>query len=188
MTDNNTTAPWLSLNPHPACEAAAAPWRIYARLRRSTSGVFFATFKANGPIERLRLPQQHAPARRDFLWRTTCFEVFFKPVGASRYFELNFSPSTDWAAYVFEDYRTGMDIAAVTAEVCETRTSGDAFELSARCQLDEAGALTGAPLCANLCAVLENHNGEKSYWALAHHCEAPDFHHQDSFILKFGKE
>ena len=38
----------------------------------------------------------------------------------------------------------------------------------------------------NLTAVLEEQDGTKSYWALAHPPEKPDFHMPDCFIGKLG--
>ncbi len=36
----------------------------------------------------------------------------------------------------------------------------------------------------NLTAVLEEKDGAKSYWALAHAPDKPDFHHPDCFVAK----
>jgi hypothetical protein len=36
----------------------------------------------------------------------------------------------------------------------------------------------------SLTAVIEETNGRKSYWALAHAAGKPDFHHKDGFILE----
>ena len=33
-------------------------------------------------------------------------------------------------------------------------------------------------------AVLEEKDGTKSYWALAHAADKPDFHHPDCFVAK----
>ena len=37
-------------------------------------------------------------------------------------------------------------------------------------------------------AVLENKSGHKSYWALAHPTDKPDFHHPDGFVLDLPPE
>ena len=44
------------------------------------------------------------------------------------------------------------------------------------------------PWRLGLSAVIEALNGEKSYWALAHPPEKPDFHHPDSFTLDLSAE
>ena len=46
--------------------------------------------------------------RADGLWQTTCFELFVRHPDQRGYFEFNFSPSTQWAAYRFSGYREGM--------------------------------------------------------------------------------
>jgi len=61
------------------------------------------------PPEALRLPAPVAPARADGLWQRTCFELFLRRPGHAGYWEFNFSPSGEWAAYRFDDYRAGMD-------------------------------------------------------------------------------
>ncbi|OYY67097.1 MAG: hypothetical protein B7Y49_00295 [Sphingomonas sp. 28-62-11] len=38
-----------------------------------------------------------------------------------------------------------------------------------------------------LSAVIEETNGTKSYWALAHASGAPDFHHADAFAVELPK-
>lgn len=40
------------------------------------------------------------------------------------------------------------------------------------------------PWLAGLSAVIEEAHGQKSYWALAHGSDKPDFHHPDSFVLE----
>ncbi len=40
------------------------------------------------------------------------------------------------------------------------------------------------PIQLNLTAVIEETDGTKSYWALAHPSGKPDFHHRDCFALQ----
>lgn len=56
------------------------------------------------------------------------------------------------------------------------------FALSVAFQ-DPAFATRG-PWVAGLSAVIEERHGPKSYWALAHASDKPDFHHPDSFVLE----
>ena len=58
----------------------------------------------------LSLPELTSPGRADHLWQSTCFELFLRPTTAEHYFEFNFSPSTQWAAYRFDSYRGGEGI------------------------------------------------------------------------------
>jgi hypothetical protein len=46
----------------------------------------------------------------------------------------------------------------------------------------DAAAVAAGP--AGLAAVIEDGEGNLSYWALAHPPEKPDFHHRDCFALK----
>jgi len=123
------------------------------------------------------IPPKAAPVRTDGLWTTTCFELFVKADGDESYLEFNFSPSTQWAAYRFENYRSGgtdLPMESPTIEPVEhgVRVSADFSEyLALGCQI-------------GLSAVIEETDGTKSYWALAHPPGRPDFHHPDCFALE----
>ncbi len=129
------------------------------------------------------VPQALSPARRDGLWRTTCFEAFARPAGSEAYFEINLAPSGDWAFYHFTARRAGMSSPDVTAPAVDFRHEGDGMRL--RASIDLAGHLSPAvPWEVSLTAVIEGTDGELSYWALAHPPEGPpDFHHPDCFAL-----
>ena len=131
----------------------------------------------------LRLPGPAAPERTDELWRHTCFEAF---VGGEAYYELNFAPSTQWAAYRFEGYREGMAPAALASPPVITRgVPSEGYRLEVEVRLDGLPELpaTEAWPCG-LSAVLEDAEGGISYWAAAHPTGKPDFHHPDSFALE----
>ena len=129
-------------------------------------------FKVDGS-KALRLPTWKSPARRDGLWQTTCFEMFLM-CEDSRYFEFNLSPSTEWAIYAFDSYRRGMRSLEVdVAPRLEFSASADAFLLKADIDL---GQIPSEKLALALSAVIEETDGTKSYWALAHPPGKPDFH------------
>lgn len=134
----------------------------------------------------LRLPAKAAPARKDGLWRTTCFELFVRPRAGEVYVEFNFSPSTEWAAYRFDGYRQGMADADAGAPEIVATTSGPVFALSAAVDLGPLAETPSARL--GLAAVLETKDGTKSYWALAHGGDKPDFHRADGFIARLPIE
>src|SRR5205807_335271 len=73
-------------------------------------------YRLNGRIGGLRLPAAAASTRGDELWRHTCFEAFVRASSHAAYYEFNFSPSTQWAAYAFSSYRNGMEAAAELRE------------------------------------------------------------------------
>lgn len=111
--------------------------------------------------------------RTDELWRRTCFEAFATN-GASGYREFNFAPSGAWAAYAFDGYRAGMHDADADPAV-----TWDGAMLTAEVMLDLAGDWR-----ANLTAVIDEADGTKSYWALAHPDGPPDFHDPACFVLE----
>jgi hypothetical protein len=61
---------------------------------------------------------------------------------------------------------------------CDTRER----ELDLAVTLDLAWLDRRAPLPLGVTAVIEDHAGRLSYWALAHASEKPDFHRVESFV------
>jgi hypothetical protein len=133
------------------------------------------TYQFRGGL--LRLPQASRSIRTDGLWKTSCFELFVMPHGGLEYLEFNFSPAGPWAAYRFDGYRDGMlDFDTPAPKVTTSQNYGTRVRLT----------LTNADLLAasiGLAAVIEEYNGTKSYWALAHPPGKPDFHHPDCFAV-----
>src|SRR5438045_24619 len=95
----------LSLQQHPDSSSAAVR-AIDVDLTHQPDG-FIVRYRLVGAQAELKLPQPQPPRRADDLWRTTCFEAFLG-TGDGGYYELNFSPSTEWAVYRFDGYRAGM--------------------------------------------------------------------------------
>lgn len=135
-------------------------------------------FVVTGDLGGLYLPPSGQPTRADELWKRTCFEAFVRPGTDETYFELNFAPTRWWATYRFDRYREGMVDAAITPALIEAHTHGERFELTVALDLPDWTA--GSPWRLGLTAVIEDLNGGKSYWALAHPPGKPDFHHPDS--------
>ena len=133
------------------------------------------TFTVSGALP--LIPAPAAPIRTEGLWKTTCFELFVMPVGQPAYFEFNFSPSTAWAAYRFSGYREGMADLPLKAPVIE------AIEDGIRVAVDLSD-LPPPPWRVALTAVIEETDGTKSYWALAHPDGPPDFHDPACFVLE----
>lgn len=171
-----------ALNPHPETPSAAVS-RIDAGVARGASGGLTLHYFVSGKIGDLRLPRVAAPARADELWRHTCFEAFVAAPRLPGYLELNFAPSTAWAAYRFDGYREGMRPATeASAPRIEVETGAGSFTL--RATLDLIGLPGNAPWRIGLSAVIEEMSGQKSYWALAHPPGKPDFHHADCHTLQ----
>lgn len=130
-------------------------------------------FVADCRLDALNLPGPLEPVRAEGLWQTTCFEAF---IGDVRYSEFNFSPSHQWAAYDFTGYRKGMAPRSLSRDPQIGLDAGDEyFALEATIDLDDLVGKLG------LSAVIEEVDGTKSYWALAHPSGAPDFHHPACF-------
>lgn len=77
---------------------------LAADVERTPDGGLVFSYRLQGDMARLRIPAGVA-GRGDRLWEQTCFEAFIAPRGATAYVEFNFSPSGQWAAYAFSDYR-----------------------------------------------------------------------------------
>src|SRR5690349_18802736 len=62
-------------------------------------------YSVHGDIENILCPISVAPARKDDLWKATCFEFFIAIKDQSRYWEFNMSPSGNWNVYAMDAYR-----------------------------------------------------------------------------------
>ncbi len=131
----------------------------------------------------LALPPMLSPERADELWKTTCFEVFLMPDNGAGYIEFNLSPSFRWAAYGFDGYRTGMRNVALAfdPDISITPETPGHFWLAAELDVSSLGS---EDVKMNLTAVIEEKDGAKSFWALAHAVEVPDFHNADCFVAR----
>lgn len=174
-----------ALKPHPDSPGSAAA-QIEVEVARPRPGNLVLHYFVTGTLGELRLPPVTAPTRRDALWRHTCFEAFVRASPSAAYYELNFAPSTQWAAYRFSDYRRGMRVASeISAPRVEVQLNGACYELRASLELDRLPGLPSDGLWRlGLAVVLEDTSGRKSYWALAHPPGKADFHHSDCFALE----
>jgi hypothetical protein len=155
-----------------------------ARVDRVSNDLLVLYYQVEGDIDQLQLPPQRRSTHTDGLWKHTCFEAFIRSRGSRGYYELNFSPSSEWAIYRFDDYRRGM--TAVQPQhtpkiICRRRD--DRLEADVDVHL---GELVTNELVLAVAAVLEDQQGRISYWALAHPAGKPDFHHADGFILNLS--
>lgn len=167
------------LIPHPDFPPAAVE-AVEAELDLSTPGIATLWYTIFGAIDALVVPVEVAQRQADELWRTTCFEMFALEGSGPGYLEFNFSPSTEWAAYRFDDYRSGMGPAELPHDPIISRIEATWFDLHVTLPFD----LTGASHSLQLAAIIEEKDGRKSFWALAHPSGEPDFHDPDCFALK----
>lgn len=172
------------LTRHPDSHGASA-YEIEARVSWMAAAKISLNYHLRGDTRRIRIPM-HCPARRaDGLWRHTCFEAFFAVKPTADYYEFNFSPSGEWAAYYFRDYREGApspndDVAPSII----ARSADDYLDVNAVVPVDRLKELRqNLRLCLGLSAVIEEDAGGFSYWALEHPPGRPDFHHRDGLTL-----
>lgn len=174
----------LALSPF-AADPASAVSRFDVRVVRPAPARLMLDYELVGELARLRIAAAGAspgprPAPTDGLWRHTCMEVFIGAVTAGPYLEFNLAPDGQWAAYRFSGYRAGMaPLTGIGPPRIELRTQSDRLLLSADLELPADVAATRLRL--GLAAVVENDQGQLAYWALAHACDRPDFHHAESF-------
>ncbi len=175
----------MRLQPHPG-ESSRAALAFDVQAKRAADGSLCLVYRLEGDIMSLHLPEPAQPARKDELWRHTCFEAFVAGADPARYCEFNCSPSGEWAAYAFSGYRTGMVPLAAEA-VAAVRWSRAEDLLGLELRLEPAVFIeNGAhlPWRVGLGAVIEERAGVLSHWALYHPSAVPDFHHPAAFALE----
>lgn len=173
----------LRLIAHP--DAAPHPFALDAEAVVSGPRQLLLSYELRGPIDTVVIPPPAAGAdRRDGLWQSTCFEAFIRGRG-DRYLELNLSPSTAWAAYAFAFYRGDPAPPPIARPAIAIEQEAGLLRLSAAIDLAAVDLLEGQDRWKlNLSAVIETIDGARSYWALRHPPEKPDFHHPDCFALE----
>jgi hypothetical protein len=177
---------WTALACYPTTLSGAVRG-VDIRLAREPSGSLTLKYVLRADMLHVRIPPTASPARADGLWAHTCFEAFIAPdVAGAAYYELNFSPSRQWAIYSFAAYRQGMSPTDVTVPPKLTvQAFDDRLELDATIGLDDLQGLRAAhTLKLAVTAVVEDDSGTLSYWALKHAPGKPDFHHGDGFVLE----
>ena len=173
-----------TLKCHPDSLSAAVTG-IEVDVARPRAGSLVLSYMVTGRIGDLLMPLVTTPSRTDELWRHTCFEAFIHTEPSAGYYELNFAPSTQWAAYRFDGYRSEMRVAAkVGPPKLDVESDFERYMLRASLELGDSSLLT--PWRLGLSAVIEETNGRKSYWALAHPRGKPDFHHSDCFAAELS--
>ena len=95
----------LKLHSDSRCNAAT---HVEVEIMRPRPCDLLLRYVVTGKMSELRLPPVVSPARADELWRHTCFEAFVRASPNFAYYEFNFSPSMQWAAYRFRAYRQEM--------------------------------------------------------------------------------
>ena len=174
----------LNLLAHPATLPSEPDFKVWASVDHA--GAFGATattniwFGVGAPASRFVIPEADEPSRADELWKTTCSEAFLRESGSNSYQEWNFAPTGQWAAYGFSAYREDMAELEVGAPpYIRMEDNLTWWTLGATIAVE-----SGKRWDLGLSVVLEERDGTKSYWALAHAEDKPDFHAPDCFVAK----
>ena len=142
-------------------------------------------YRIEGTTARLRLSLPGAARRTDGLWQHTCFEAFLKADASDNYYEFNFAPSGEWAAYRFGGRRIDPTSPQMPAHALAFKRSPEGCELIADIPIRALPDLaTATGVRAGLSAVVESEDGSLSWWALAHAGDEPDFHDPSTFVLR----
>ena len=142
-------------------------------------------YRFAGQIGNLDIPAPEEPVRTVGLWEETCCEAFLKPTGGTAYYEFNLSPSSQWAVFDFSDYRENFrQLDVGRAPVIDCEQNAETLLLSAVVDLSMLPPEANEPdWHIGLSCVVKAKDGTKSYWALAHPPEKPDFHDSNCFTL-----
>jgi hypothetical protein len=168
----------LNLVPHPTTPPSDPEFKVWVNVEHS--GAFGATATTNiwfcigAPASRFVIPEpsDEEPQRKEDLWETTCFEAFLRVPGVKDYREWNFAPSGDWAAFDFKSHRDGRTDGDVAPPYIRVEDNFTWWAMGATIAVDAKGVWE-----LGLSVILEEKDGTKSYWALAHPPgDKPDFH------------
>jgi hypothetical protein len=176
----------FNLVPHPQTPSSDPPFKVWVNIDHAGAlGVVASTniwFGIGAPAARFLIPDaSHEPKRADDLWQTTCFEAFLRIPEEEGYREWNFAPSGCWAAYDFAAHRQGRADAEVAAPYVRVEDNLTWWALGATIAVDHGQWNLG------LSAILEERDGTKSYWAIAHpSTDKPDFHDAACFAAKLA--
>jgi len=172
----------FNLVPHPATPPADPQFKVWVNVDHAgLLGVTASTniwFGIGAPASRFIIAEGiEEPGRAEDLWRATCFEAFLRAAGEAGYREWNFAPSGEWAAYDFTRYRDGRTDADLAPPYIRMEDNMTWWALGATIAVEADSSWQ-----LGLSAVLEEKDGTKSYWAIAHpRGDKPDFHEPACF-------
>jgi hypothetical protein len=174
---DGVTTEWHTLRCHPLSRSRELSQVRVSVYRQDTH--FILCYEITGNVQSIKAPASQLARRCDELWRHTCAELFIAAVQREDYAEFNFSPAGHWAAYGFSGYRRDMqqlksESPEITQHGCDTR-----LQMSVNVSIPEIYRRVAIQL--GLSMVIENNDGECSYWALRHDSTQPDFHHRENW-------
>jgi hypothetical protein len=183
----NPSVAYSHLNPFDATRSH--PFDLRARAIWISPFVLHLDFMLKSDLREIILPEPiENPGRTDNLWEHTCFEGFIALENSPEYLEVNLSSSGQWNIYEFRNYRTGRveaDQVSTKTTILKAKTN---FNIQTEINLSDVSWIKNSKknidLQIGLTAVIELKDKVKSYCALTHKSDKPDFHIKESFILK----
>ncbi len=162
---------------------------LHVNVEPEPQGALRLRFQLTGDLRQIDIPAPLPSLAVDGLWEHTCFEMFVAVEGNANYHEFNFSPSGQWAAYAFSDYRIRNAWLISQAPIIRFIQTSEQLLLEAViASADLPLNIAGKPFQLGLTAVIEANDGSRFYWALHHPEVRPDFHHRAGFILSLNPD
>ncbi len=166
--------------------AQDAPNLTISGMVERTNNRFSVNYTLAGNLGEVFLPSLATnPARKDELWRTTCFELFLAVKGSPQYWEFNMSPSGDWNVYVMDAYRQVNMKPEARIQQLQFQAQMEWNCLSLKAEIDLNSILQNEQVIqAGITSVVQLNTKRESYWALVHPQANADFHLRDSFLFE----
>ncbi len=183
----NPSVAYSHLNPFDSTRSH--PFDLRARAIWTAPFVLHLDFMLKSDLREIILPEPiENPGRADNLWEHTCFEGFISLENSPEYLEVNLSSSGQWNIYEFKNYRTSrVEAENVTCKTTILKAKTN-FNIQTEIVLSNVNWIKSSKknidLQLGLTAVIELKDKVKSYCALTHKSDKPDFHKKESFILK----
>jgi len=138
------------------------------------------SFVVKGLLSEYIFQKKHKLQRLDELWKETCFELLL--AGDNEvYYELNFSPSFAWNFYVLQSYRAEPKELEILEEASiKYEKKNDEFRIYFELKVKELNFEQFTHY--NLATILLNKEKKRTFWAINHLKEQPDFHDRESFL------
>lgn len=194
ITNNSSssTAHSKLINKNLTCHTGTpsnASQNISVSLDFLAEGSLRLSYKLTGDLTQILIPKAQNSTAVDGLWQNTCFELFIAVKGEANYHEFNFSPSGQWAAYAFSDYRVISEWTLSQKPTITFVQTKEYLNLVAIIPVNDLDQIiAGKPIELGITAVIEANDGSHSYWALHHPLTHPDFHHREGFILSLNQD
>lgn len=162
---------------------------LVGAIETQSSHMLNVGFWLRDPNQLVILPDEVAAhPRHDFLWETTCYEIFIGVKDQDFYREINLSPSQAWQVYQFEEYRYPENTPPVVAydiELNQLKRTHYGLNVSLDLsQFMQKNALKWSDLYLGLSAVFQTTQG-MHYYAMQHSSPQADFHNKRDWLHEF---